>query len=74
MRALRDDFIARVVGHPEWEKIREELTPDSGGWHQEFDLGGGARVHIGGPTESYNGKNADLFSELCSFVNQPEGY
>ena len=72
--SIHNDFIDKIINHPEWEVIRGELCvePDE---PFMFDLGGGTSMVIGGNelTEEQQA-NENLWGELCWTVNSGPGY
>lgn len=73
--SIHDDFINKVISHPEWEVIRSELCKDVPE-PTVIELGGGASVWIGGDdgyTEE-DRQNSDIWGEICWHVNSGPGY
>lgn len=72
---IHDDFLERVISHPEYEKIREELcTPEDQFTMVEVDLGNGIKAFTGGANDPELTDNDWLFTKMCWYINNGPGY
>lgn len=75
---LDKKFEDKALNHPQWDIIRKELCEefDAGGWQSEkVEIAPGAYIYVGGNNASEKAKKrAEIFSELCWYINNGEGY
>ena len=74
---LDKKFEDKALNHKQWDIIRKELCGEyeDGLWSETVDIGGGLRIMTGGSTAPKKAKdNSHIFSELCWWINQGEGY
>lgn len=73
--SIHDDFINKLISHPEWDVIRDELTACLDHEPSTVDLGNGLSVIYGevDMTEEDYAKS-NLYGELCWTINNGPGY